>query len=220
MMPPQGQMPPGMMQQQMPGHYSQPPPPQMPPQHRYEDQQRMSGPYGGADNRSNAGSDYRQPSGGGGRQTSGGGRKDDGMPAPIHKEFPCRVLFVRNVCYDCPESEIKNMFAAFGEVKKFYSILETRGMAFITYVRQFMYEKCDYIICYHQFDLRDAERAKNELQGSEVRGRRIDVHYSLPKDEELETKVCDREKNQVCIIICRMNIHVKLQPHRELVLCT
>jgi len=41
--------------------------------------------------------------------------------------------------------------------------------------------------------LRAAERARDRLQGSEISGRPIDVHYSLPRDDQ---KGNDREKNQ------------------------
>ena len=39
------------------------------------------------------------------------------------------------------------------------------------------------------------------MQNTELNGRQIDVHYSLPKEEERKAK-CDRDKNQVCMI-CR-----------------
>lgn len=34
------------------------------------------------------------------------------------------------------------------------------------------------------------------MQNTELNGRKIDVHYSLPKEEERKAK-CDRDKNQV-----------------------
>lgn len=38
------------------------------------------------------------------------------------------------------------------------------------------------------------------MQGVILRDRQIDVHYSLPKEEEEKAK-CDRTKNQVCVYI-------------------
>ncbi|KAJ2963486.1 hypothetical protein NQZ79_g1569 [Umbelopsis isabellina] len=46
-----------------------------------------------------------------------------------------------------------------------------------------------------QFDIRSAEEAKLAMQNTELNGRKIDVHYSLPKEEERKAK-CDRDKNQ------------------------
>ncbi|KAG6878164.1 hypothetical protein C0993_011237 [Termitomyces sp. T159_Od127] len=44
------------------------------------------------------------------------------------------------------------------------------------------------------YDLRAAERARERLQGSEISGRPIDVHYSLPRDDN--SRGVDRDKNQ------------------------
>eukprot|EP00029_Vermamoeba_vermiformis_P007110 TRINITY_DN297_c0_g1_i2.p1 TRINITY_DN297_c0_g1~~TRINITY_DN297_c0_g1_i2.p1 ORF type:complete len:388 (+),score=36.08 TRINITY_DN297_c0_g1_i2:98-1261(+) len=83
------------------------------------------------------------------------------------KEKPTRTLFVRNISYDYSPDEIEQMFAKYGKIKKFFNLISKRGMAFITY-----------------FDLRHADKAKRELQDYKVNGRSIDIHYSLPKDEE------------------------------------
>jgi len=70
-----------------------------------------------------------------------------------------------------------------GQIKIFFDLISTRGMAFITY-----------------YDLRAATMAKERLQGTDVSGRPIDVHYSLPKDNELE-RGCDRDKNQGTLFV-------------------
>jgi hypothetical protein len=49
-----------------------------------------------------------------------------------------------------------------------------------------------------QYDLRHAEKAKEALQKSLVAGRELDVHFSLPKEEDVRSRACDRDKNQVC----------------------
>ncbi|KAJ3505641.1 hypothetical protein NLJ89_g7313 [Agrocybe chaxingu] len=55
------------------------------------------------------------------------------------------------------------------------------------------YSKYEGMVFVTYFDLRAAERARERLQGSEISGRPIDVHYSLPRDDQ---KGPDREKNQ------------------------
>lgn len=39
-----------------------------------------------------------------------------------------------------------------------------------------------------QYDIRDAEKAHDELNETELEGRQIRIHYSLPKDNELSQK--------------------------------
>ncbi|KDR85611.1 hypothetical protein GALMADRAFT_218705 [Galerina marginata CBS 339.88] len=94
----------------------------------------------------------------------------------IQRERPCRTLFIRNIKYETPSEDVRRIFEEHGEIKTFFDLISTRGMVFVTY-----------------FDLRAAERARERLQGSEISGRPIDVHYSLPRDDQ---KGNDREKNQ------------------------
>ncbi|CEG75176.1 hypothetical protein RMATCC62417_10267 [Rhizopus microsporus] len=121
------------------------------------------------------------------------GYDDDKSRLPPHiesrvaRERPCRTLFVRNVQYGITESEIRNLFEKFGEVKDVFNLIENRGMIFITY-----------------YDVRCAESAKNNMQGVILRDRQIDVHYSLPKEEEEKAK-CDRTKNQGTLLYTLKN---------------
>jgi len=55
-------------------------------------------------------------------------------------------------------------------------------MAFITY-----------------FDLREAENAKNDLQDAEVEGRPIDIHYSIPREDEEHE---DQDPNNGTLFVC------------------
>lgn len=87
------------------------------------------------------------------------------------KKYPtekaCRTLFVRNVNYGATEEEIRDSFEKYGKVKQIFSRISTRGMVFVTYS-----------------DLRDAENAMKNLQRTNIRGRPIDIHYSLPREED------------------------------------
>ncbi|KAF7347475.1 Mei2 protein [Mycena venus] len=84
---------------------------------------------------------------------------------------------LRRVIYETDSQDVRNIFEEHGEIKTFFDLISTRGMVFVTY-----------------FDLRAAERARDRLQGSEISGRPIDVHYSLPRDDH--AKGGDRDKNQ------------------------
>ncbi|KIK30054.1 hypothetical protein PISMIDRAFT_382956 [Pisolithus microcarpus 441] len=95
----------------------------------------------------------------------------------IQRERPCRTLFIRNIKYETNSEDVRRSFEEHGAIKTFFDLIATRGMVFVTY-----------------YDLRAAERARERLQGSEISGRPIDVHYSLPRDDPKQG--IDREKNQ------------------------
>ncbi|KAE9409250.1 RNA-binding domain-containing protein [Gymnopus androsaceus JB14] len=103
----------------------------------------------------------------------------------INRERPCRTLFIRNIKYETNSSDVRHQFEEHGDIKTFFDLISTRGMVFVTY-----------------FDLRAAERARERLQGSEISGRPIDVHYSLPRDDR------DNDKNmqlQGCLQVTLKN---------------
>ncbi|TFL03345.1 hypothetical protein BDV98DRAFT_381940 [Pterulicium gracile] len=81
------------------------------------------------------------------------------------------------VQYETNSDDVYRRFSAHGDIKTFFDLISNRGMVFVTY-----------------YDLRHAERARDHLQGSEISGRPIDVHYSLPRDDH--AKGIDRERNQ------------------------
>ncbi|KAI8140265.1 hypothetical protein BJV82DRAFT_715796 [Fennellomyces sp. T-0311] len=119
------------------------------------------------------------------------------LPAHIEqrvaREKPCRTLFVRNIQYNLKAHEMKDMFEKFGEVKEVFNLIESRGMIFVTF-----------------YDIRAAENAKESTQGMFLANRRIDVHYSLPKEEEENAK-CDRTKNQGTLLFTLKNTDGWLQ---------
>lgn len=85
------------------------------------------------------------------------------------KERPSRTLFIRNIDYTVSGDELQKICEGFGQIKKFFPLIEKRGMTFVTY-----------------FDSRDAESARKELQDRKFNGRPVDVHYALPKDADAE----------------------------------
>ncbi|KAL9716348.1 hypothetical protein Ac2012v2_000795 [Leucoagaricus gongylophorus] len=87
-----------------------------------------------------------------------------------------RSLSATSRRYETNSDDVRRQFEEFGSIKTFFDLISTRGMVFVTY-----------------YDLRAAERARDRLQGSEISGRPIDVHYSLPRDDQ---KGPERERNQ------------------------
>ncbi|KAF9270823.1 hypothetical protein L218DRAFT_952893 [Marasmius fiardii PR-910] len=98
-------------------------------------------------------------------------RDDNLIEQRIQRERPCRTLFIRNIKYETNSSDVRRLFEEHGDIKTFFDLISTRGMVFVTY-----------------YDLRAAERARERLQGSEISGRPIDVHYSLPRDDRGDDK--------------------------------
>ncbi|PWN21183.1 hypothetical protein BCV69DRAFT_282677 [Microstroma glucosiphilum] len=93
-------------------------------------------------------------------------------------EKPCRTLFIRSLDNSTSPESIRHHFLQFGEIKTFFDMIAKKGMCFVTF-----------------FDLRGAEWAKNTCHGQDFNGRRMDVHYSLPKNTDT-SKRCDRDQNQ------------------------
>lgn len=96
---------------------------------------------------------------------------------------PCRTLFVRNVTFEVDIPAFRAEFEQFGAIKTFFDLIQRRGMVFVTY-----------------YDTRAAEQAKLHLNNKLVLGRALDVHYSLPRDED-QMQHCDRDKNQGTLFI-------------------
>ncbi|TFK94984.1 hypothetical protein K466DRAFT_579486 [Polyporus arcularius HHB13444] len=96
----------------------------------------------------------------------------------LQRERPCRTLFIRNIKYETSSEDVRRLFEEHGEIKTFFDLIANRGMVFVTY-----------------YDLRAAERARDRLQGSEISGRPIDVHYSLPRDDS-QGRATEKQKDQ------------------------
>ncbi|KAJ7597346.1 hypothetical protein C8J56DRAFT_919800 [Mycena floridula] len=103
----------------------------------------------------------------------------------IQRERPCRILFIRNIKYETNSADVRRQFEEFGTIKTFFDLISTRGMVFVTY-----------------YDLRSAERARERMQGSEISGRPIDVHYSLPRDNHSKG---NEEKSNGTLQVTLMN---------------
>ncbi|KAL7719124.1 Polyadenylate-binding protein [Entamoeba marina] len=99
-------------------------------------------------------------------RSRGRGREND-----LPMERKSRVLFVRNISFQMAEDDLRSLFEKYGEIKKLFNQVAQRGIAFVTY-----------------YDIRCAEKAHNELNLYEIEGRPIKIHYSLPKDNEINQK--------------------------------
>jgi len=76
-------------------------------------------------------SPYKRGSGGRGRgvRTAPADSEDfgDDKQSRLQREKPARTLFVRNIAYETSEDVIREMFGKYGEMKKIFNLIPTRG---------------------------------------------------------------------------------------------
>ena len=91
-------------------------------------------------------------------------------------EYPSRTLFVRNISSNVDDQELRQLFESFGHIRHMYTSCKHRGFVMITY-----------------FDIRHAKQAKKNLQSKLIKKRKIDIHYSIPKDNPPEKEQLNQE---------------------------
>ncbi|XP_073272658.1 protein MEI2-like 2 isoform X1 [Primulina huaijiensis] len=84
-------------------------------------------------------------------------------------EHPSRTLFVRNINSHVDDSELKFLFEQYGDIREIYTACKQRGFVMISY-----------------YDIRDAHKAMSSLQNRLLRGRNLDIHFSIPKNNPSE----------------------------------
>uniref|UniRef100_A0A6N2M620 RRM domain-containing protein n=1 Tax=Salix viminalis TaxID=40686 RepID=A0A6N2M620_SALVM len=84
-------------------------------------------------------------------------------------EHPFRTLFVRNINSNVEDSELKAVFEQYGDIRTLYTACKHRGFVMISY-----------------YDIRAAKNAMKALQNTPLRRRKLDIHYSIPKDNPSE----------------------------------
>ncbi|XP_020208629.1 protein MEI2-like 1 isoform X2 [Cajanus cajan] len=87
-------------------------------------------------------------------------------------EQSSRTLFVRNINSNVEDSELKALFEQYGDIRNIYTACKHRGFVMISY-----------------FDLRAAQNAMKALQNRSLRSRKLDIHYSIPKDNAPEKDI-------------------------------
>lgn len=98
-------------------------------------------------------------------------------------EHPSRTLFVRNISSSLEDDYLKNLFESYGEIRSIYTQTKHRGFVMISY-----------------YDIRHAKNAMKNLQHKIIRKRKIDIHYSIPKDNPNE-----KDMNQGTLVIFNLD---------------
>ena len=98
-------------------------------------------------------------------------------------EHPSRTLFVRNINSNVEDDELRALFEAYGPIRSMYTQCKHRGFVMISY-----------------FDIRHAKNAMRHLQTKVLRRRKLDIHYSIPKDNP-----SDKDVNQGTLVVFNLD---------------
>ncbi|OWM76281.1 hypothetical protein CDL15_Pgr009927 [Punica granatum] len=99
---------------------------------------------------------------------------------------PSRTLFVRNINSNVEDSELRALFERHGEICILYTACKHRGFVMIFY-----------------YDIRAARTAMKALQSKPLRQRKLDIHYSIPKDNPTKKDI-----NQGTLVVFNLDSSV------------
>lgn len=104
-------------------------------------------------------------------------------------EHPSRTLFVRNINSNVEDSELRILFEQYGDIRTLYTACKHRGFVMISY-----------------YDIRAARTAMRALQNKPLRRRKLDIHYSIPKDNP-----SDKDMNQGTLVVFNLDPSVSCE---------
>ncbi|XVF02130.1 hypothetical protein REPUB_Repub04eG0149400 [Reevesia pubescens] len=101
-------------------------------------------------------------------------------------EHPSRTLFLRNINSNVEDLELKALFEKYGDIHTLYTACKHRGFVMISY-----------------YDIRAARNAMKALQNRPLKHRKLDIHYSIPKDYPSEN-----DENQGTLVVFNLDSSV------------
>jgi RNA recognition motif-containing protein len=87
----------------------------------------------------------------------------------VEHECTSRTLFVRNISSNTEDKELVDLFEFYGDIRDMYSACKYRGFVMISF-----------------FDERAATAAMDCLQGKALSRRKLDIHFSIPKENQVD----------------------------------
>ncbi|KAK4413538.1 protein MEI2-like 4 [Sesamum alatum] len=109
-------------------------------------------------------------------------------------EHPSRTLFVRNINSNVEDSELRTLFEQYGDIRTLYTACKHRGFVMISY-----------------YDIRAARNAMKALQNKPLRRRKLDIHFSIPKENPSEKDI-----NQGTLVVFNLDSSVSNDELREI----
>ncbi|KAI4385078.1 hypothetical protein MLD38_003141 [Melastoma candidum] len=109
-------------------------------------------------------------------------------------EHPSRTLFVRNINSNVEDTELRSLFEQYGDIRTLYTACKHRGFVMISY-----------------YDIRAARTAMRALQNKPLRRRKLDIHFSIPKDNPSEKDI-----NQGTLVVFNLDASVSNDELRQI----
>ncbi|KAJ7552839.1 hypothetical protein O6H91_06G072400 [Diphasiastrum complanatum] len=109
-------------------------------------------------------------------------------------EHPSRTLFVRNINSNVEDTELRSLFEQYGAIRTLYTACKHRGFVMISY-----------------YDIRAARSAMRALQNKPLRRRKLDIHFSIPKDNP-----SDKDVNQGTLVVFNLDVSVSNDELRQI----
>lgn len=109
-------------------------------------------------------------------------------------EHPSRTLFVRNINSNVEDAELRALFEHYGAIRTLYTACKHRGFVMISY-----------------YDIRSARNAMRALQNKPLRRRKLDIHFSIPKDNP-----SDKDVNQGTLVVFNLDASVSNEELRQI----
>ncbi|XP_064942689.1 protein MEI2-like 4 isoform X4 [Musa acuminata AAA Group] len=109
-------------------------------------------------------------------------------------EHPSRTLFVRNINSNVEDAELRVLFEQYGDIRTIYTACKHRGFVMISY-----------------YDIRAARNAMKALQNKPLRRRKLDIHFSIPKDNPSEKDI-----NQGTLVVFNLDLSVSNDDLRQI----
>ncbi|XP_024531526.1 protein MEI2-like 2 isoform X1 [Selaginella moellendorffii] len=109
-------------------------------------------------------------------------------------EHPSRTLFVRNINSNVEDAELRALFEQYGDIRTLYTACKHRGFVMISY-----------------YDIRAARSAMRGLQNKPLRRRKLDIHFSIPKDNP-----SDKDVNQGTLVVFNLDTSVTNDDLRQI----
>ena len=117
-----------------------------------------------------------------------------GSSGSIAGAHPSRTLFVRNININVQDFELRAIFGKYGDIRSLYTACKHRGFVMISY-----------------YDLRAAQNAMEALQNKPLMQRKLDIHFSIPKDNPSE-----KDSNEGTLVVSKLDFAVTNDELRQL----
>ena len=91
----------------------------------------------------------------------------------MERKYPLHTVFIHNVPYECTSEDIKKRAEKYGEISLYYPLINKKGICFVSY-----------------FDIRCAEKAKDEFNSMVIDCRHLEATYAYKPEFDTKRDLC------------------------------